>query len=169
MKSLGIALLCLLGTLSRAQEQERLVQIEKPIPEEENPLKIFLPTYSTGDFALSASVKLNWFQAEATCASQEGYSLVTLDSPEKHERVFLFLLNSGYFNLLNEPVWTSGSNLANASQWSWFNTGAALKYRKFQTTPNSSYRCLGLARTGYWIPEDCYAQRFFVCEKRCEK
>ncbi|XP_017867596.1 PREDICTED: snaclec rhinocetin subunit beta-like [Drosophila arizonae] len=169
MKSLGIALLCLLGTLAWAQKLEKLVQVEEPIPEEENPLPIFLPTYSTDDFSLSAASKLNWFQAEAACASQGGYSLVTLDSEDKQNRVFLFLLNSGYLNLLNEPIWTSGSNLASASLWSWFSTGAAFKYRRFQTTPNSSYRCLGLnALTGYWIPQDCNAQRYFVCEKRCQ-
>lgn len=58
MKSLGIALLCLLGTLAWAQELEKLVQVEESIPEEEDPLPIFLPTYSSDDFALSASLKV---------------------------------------------------------------------------------------------------------------
>lgn len=111
---------------------------------------------------------MNWFQAQAACASQQGYTLVSLDTQDKQNRVYLFLLRSGYLQLLTEPVWTSGSNLASGSQWNWFSIGTSFKYRNFQSPPGSAYRCVGLnAVTGYWIAEDCYAQRYFVCEKRC--
>ncbi|XP_064536698.1 C-type mannose receptor 2 [Drosophila montana] len=163
MKSLGVGLLCsLLCTLASAQELELQPQ---DIASQLQALPIF---YQTEDFAIATTLKLNWFQAEAACASL-GWTLVSLETQTKHYHVFNFMLKSDQLQSVNEPVWTSGTNLANTNKWSWFSTGSAFKYRNFQNPPPNSYLCAGLhAVTGYWIPEDCNARRHFVCEPRCQ-
>ncbi|XP_030567548.1 lectin subunit alpha-like [Drosophila novamexicana] len=162
MKSLGLGLLCsLLCKLAWAQELE--LQAEG-IANQLQPLPIF---YQTEDFAIATTLKLNWFQAEAACASL-GWTLVSLETQAKHNSVYNFMLKSGQLKSINEPVWTSGTNLANTNRWSWFSTGSAFKYRNFPYPPPNSYRCAGLhSVTGYWISEDCGSRRHFVCEPRC--
>ncbi|XP_034652833.1 macrophage mannose receptor 1 [Drosophila subobscura] len=126
-----------------------------------------------GKYALGTFAKVNWYQAQATCASY-GYTLVsiTTESDQRAVRNFLYTRGNAQLPLLDAPLWTSGTDLANADTWIWFSNGRTFTYRNFQNGlsyyPSSSRNCLAVyAITGAWVNEECSEQRYFVCEKRC--
>ncbi|XP_017003218.2 lithostathine [Drosophila takahashii] len=131
--------------------------------------------FSLGDgkYAISTFAKVNWFQAQATCAAY-GYTLVSITS-ETDQRIlrnFLYTYARNQQDLLVDPLWTSGTDLASNNNWVWFSKGRALNYRNFQNgypTTNGYRHCVSInGITGHWVNEDCGEQRYFICEKRCE-
>lgn len=42
---------------------------------------------------------------------------------------------SGLQRELGDPIWTSGSNIANNAIWSWYGTGETIKYNNWATNP----------------------------------
>ncbi|XP_002138973.2 C-type lectin 37Da-like [Drosophila pseudoobscura] len=163
----SLSLICLLFGLAWAQTT--------PSPDGNSTSDIqFSPFVVTdGKYALGTFAKVNWYQAQATCASY-GYTLVsiTTESDQRALRNFLYTRGSSQLQLLNEPVWTSGTDLANSDNWIWFSNGRTFTYRNFQPGfdyyPSGYRHCLGLyAITSTWVNEDCSEQRYFVCEKRC--
>ncbi|XP_017050183.1 regenerating islet-derived protein 4-like [Drosophila ficusphila] len=128
---------------------------------------------SDGRFALGAFAKVNWFQAQETCASY-GYTLVSIPSQadQNNLRNFLFRYARSQQELLNDPLWTSGTDLASDNNWVWFSNGRTINYRNFKNGSPGDYssdHCLGInGITGLWENERCSEQRYFVCEKRCQ-
>ncbi|KAH8319832.1 hypothetical protein KR074_007338 [Drosophila pseudoananassae] len=129
--------------------------------------------FRDGRFAVSAFAKVNWFQAQATCASY-GYTLVSLNMEQDQRalRTFLFTFARNQQDLLYDPLWTSGTDLPNANSWVWFSNGRALNYRNFQNGlpgySSDNRNCLAIdGISGTWINANCRDQRYFICEKRC--
>lgn len=113
--------------------------------------------------------QLNWFQAHAACAAQS-YDLASAPTQNSELRLYNFLLTSGLSNLLTDPVWLAGANLASSTQWSWFNTGDPFSYQNFEDTASTVHSCLAFnATTSLWTAEDCTTKRYFVCQKRCTR
>ncbi|EDW74577.1 uncharacterized protein Dwil_GK21332 [Drosophila willistoni] len=142
-------------------------------PSDPSPSDISYSPFSVYDsrYALGTFAKLNYFQAQITCASN-GYTLASINSEADQQRIRNFFYTRGHsqLHLLNEPIWTSGTNLANLNNWVWLSTGRIFTFRNFESgSPSSSYqRCLGVnGITSLWVAEDCSAQRYFLCERRC--
>ncbi|XP_022227637.2 C-type lectin 37Da [Drosophila obscura] len=163
----SLSLICLLFGLVWAQTT--------PSPDETTPSDIqFSPFAVTdGKYALGTFAKVNWYQAQATCASY-GYTLVSIntENDQRALRNFLYTRAHSQLQLLSEPLWTSGTDLANPDNWIWFSNGRTFTYRNFQNGlsyyPSNGSDCLGVyAITGAWVNADCREQRYFVCEKRC--
>ncbi|KAH8372795.1 hypothetical protein KR009_005138 [Drosophila setifemur] len=130
-------------------------------------------SYGDGRYALGAFAKVNWFQAQTTCAAY-GYTLVSITSEQEQRslRNFLYTNARAQQELLSDPLWTSGTDLANYNNWLWFSKGRTLNFRNFQNGlpgySSEDRNCLGInGITGLWVNEDCRQQRYFVCEKRC--
>ncbi|XP_032590486.1 snaclec bothroinsularin subunit beta-like [Drosophila grimshawi] len=156
MKSICVGLLCLLGCTVLAWAGE---------PPEADVKPVLFYEDTTANLILSSIIKLNWFQAQAACASM-GAHLVSFANQEAQNAVVTFLIASGLWNELTEPLWTSGSNLANAREWMWLDTGKPMTYRNFRTQPSTSYNCVGFnAQTSFWTAESCNTLRYFVCKK----
>ncbi|KAH8389799.1 hypothetical protein KR200_001849 [Drosophila serrata] len=142
---------------------------------EEDLIPAFAPFSRTdGRFALGTFAKVNWFQAQANCAAF-GYTLVSIPTEQDQRalRSFLYTVARDQQDLLVDPLWTSGTDLANTDSWVWFSKGRAVNYRNFQNGlpgySNDNRHCLGInGITGLWENEECNEQRFFVCEKRCQ-
>ncbi|XP_017835575.1 snaclec mucetin subunit beta [Drosophila busckii] len=122
-------------------------------------------TDETDKYVLYNFVKANWFRAQAICASQN-YTLISIPTYKVNEEINTYLLNST--EIIDEPIWASGSNLANVNRWSWYSTGATFTFRRFSSPPGTAPRCVahnGL--TGDWTALSCTSERYFMCEKRC--
>ncbi|XP_033153651.1 C-type lectin 37Da [Drosophila mauritiana] len=138
-----------------------------------------LPAFSPfslrdGRFAIGAFAQVNWFQAQATCAAY-GYTLVSITSEQDQRslRNFLFTYARNQQELLTNPLWTSGTDLASDNNWVWFSKGRVVNYRNFQNGlpgySSDNRHCLGInGINGLWVNEDCSELRYFVCEKRCQ-
>ncbi|XP_052840924.1 LOW QUALITY PROTEIN: macrophage mannose receptor 1 [Drosophila gunungcola] len=127
-----------------------------------------------GRFAFGGFAKVNWFQAQATCAAY-GYTLVSITSEQDQRslRNFLFTFARSQQELLADPLWTSGTDLASNNNWVWFSKGRSINYRNFQNglpgDQSGDSNCLGInGMNGLWINEHCSEQRYFICEKRCQ-
>ncbi|XP_016989694.2 uncharacterized protein LOC108051917 [Drosophila rhopaloa] len=143
--------------------------------DEADDVAVFSP-FSQSDerFGFGGFAKVNWFQAQATCAAA-GYTLVSITSEQEQQRLrnFLYTVARRQQDLVNDPLWTSGTNLASRNNWVWFSKGRTINYRNFQNglPGDDSYdECLGInGVTGYWVNEDCkHEQHYFVCERRCQ-
>ncbi|XP_017050139.1 regenerating islet-derived protein 4-like [Drosophila ficusphila] len=140
---------------------------------EEDKVPAFSPfSFRDGSYAMGSFAKVNWFQAQETCASY-GYTLVSITSQadQNNLRNFLFRYARSQQELLNDPLWTSGTDLASDNNWVWFSNGRTINYRNFQDGKPSRYEahCLGInGFTGLWVNESCDEQRYFICEKRCQ-
>ncbi|XP_017076629.2 lithostathine-1 [Drosophila eugracilis] len=150
-----------------------------PAPGNEASDEVEVPAFSPfslgdGRFAIGTFAKVNWFQAQVTCAAY-GYTLVSITSEQDQRslRNFLFTYARSQQELLVDPLWTSGTDLASNNNWVWFSKGRAFNYRNFQNGlpgySNDDRHCLGInGITGLWVNEDCNEQRYFICEKRCQ-
>ncbi|EDW74576.1 uncharacterized protein Dwil_GK21333 [Drosophila willistoni] len=122
-------------------------------------------------FALGTFAKVNWFQAQATCAAN-GYTLASINSEYDQQRIRNFFYTRGHsqLHLLNQPIWTSGTDLADTNNWVWFGNGRSFTYRNFQNdSPTySNGSCLGVnGITSLWLNENCSNLHYFLCERRC--
>ncbi|XP_017003219.2 lithostathine-like [Drosophila takahashii] len=147
-----------------------------PAPGNETSDEAEVPAFSPfslgdGKYAIGTFAKVNWYQAQITCAAY-GYTLVSITS-ETDQRIlrnFLYTYARNQQDLLDDPLWTSGTDLASNNNWVWFSKGRALNYRNFQNGyPNNYSQCLSInGITGLWVNEECSQQRYFVCEKLCQ-
>ncbi|XP_016957156.1 galactose-specific lectin nattectin [Drosophila biarmipes] len=150
-----------------------------PAPGNDSSDEVEIPAFSPfslrdGRFAIGAFAKVNWFQAQVTCAAY-GYTLVSITSEQDQRslRNFLFNYARNQQELLADPLWTSGTDLASQNNWVWFSKGRALNYRNFQNGlpgySSGGRNCLSInGINGLWENEDCEEQRYFICEKRCQ-
>ncbi|XP_033254696.1 uncharacterized protein LOC117194151 [Drosophila miranda] len=124
----SLSLICLLFGLVWAQTT--------PSPD---PSDIQFPPFvvTDGKYALRTFAKVNWYQAQATCASY-GYTLVSI-TPESDQRA---LRNFLYTYSSFQPG------------FDYYPSG----YRHCLGL---------YAITSTWVNEECSEQRYFVCEKRC--
>lgn len=188
-----LCLVCAVAAEDLVEEPEEELIVLDPESDadadEFEPLPIAGFTYESGIYALSTVVKvichdrfvhivdfyipvilqLNWFQAHAACAAQS-YDLASVPTQNSELRLYNFLLTSGLANLLTEPIWTAGANLAVSTQWSWYNTGDPFNYMNFEDTASTVHSCLAFnATTSLWTAEACSSKRYFVCQKRCTR
>ncbi|XP_034105263.1 galactose-specific lectin nattectin-like [Drosophila albomicans] len=121
--------------------------------------------YVEDPFVLSITRKLNWFEATAACAARD-FTLVSIGSLTKQRQLYNTVIKSGLQYQMNEPVWTSGSNLANRAVWSWYSTGRPFTYRNFQDqNVYAEELCMAYnTLNGRWTAELCTAKRYFICE-----
>ncbi|KAH8253642.1 hypothetical protein KR032_006336 [Drosophila birchii] len=150
-----------------------------PAPSNGTSEEDLIPTFSPfsrtdGRFALGTFAQVNWFQAQSTCAAF-GYTLVSITSEQDQRSLssFLFTVARDQQELLRDPLWTSGTDLATTDSWVWFSKGRAINYRNFQNGlpgySSENRHCLAInGITGLWVNEECGQQRYFVCEKRCK-
>ncbi|XP_034476671.1 galactose-specific lectin nattectin-like [Drosophila innubila] len=169
MKFIGLGLLCLLCSLAWADEPSESVPELGESPEaNEND---FSQPWPIASFAVvdghlvSAIGKANWFEANEACA-QYGFTLAALPSQASANAMYNAIRKSGLQSQLTEPVWTSGTNMANNNVWSWFSTGDTLVHRNWANSqPASGSRCLAFnANNAYWTAELCNTKRHFVCQ-----
>ncbi|XP_030375537.1 galactose-specific lectin nattectin-like [Scaptodrosophila lebanonensis] len=175
MMSISLCLLYFLHyTCAAALEEAAPVPVNDTAGNDTVPEPRFSPFSVRDDrFALATFAKVNWFQAQAICASQ-GMTLVSI-SAERDQQVlrnFLYIRANTLLHLLNELIWTSGTDLAEENTWTWFSNGRSFSYRNFQSgAPKSSTgaeRCLGYnGVTSLWQNVDCQEQHYFICERRC--
>ncbi|KAH8355273.1 hypothetical protein KR093_010003 [Drosophila rubida] len=171
MKFIGLGLVYLLCAVAWAVEALPLedvdAQLDVVYPDLFNSSDVLPISFSVVDdpFVLLITRKLNWFEATAACA-QRGFTLASIASLAKQQSLYRVIASSGVQNQMNEPVWTSGSNLANGAVWSWYSTGSPFTYRNFrEQNVNTQYRCMAYnAINGYWTAELCTAKRYFICE-----
>ncbi|KAH8391510.1 hypothetical protein KR215_007907 [Drosophila sulfurigaster] len=169
MKFIALGILYLLSAVAWALEPFEYVDEEFDIfaaNNDSDPLSISTPfLYLSDPYVLSITKKLNWFEATAACAAR-GFTLVSIESLTKQQALYKTIAGSGIQNQMYEPIWTSGSNLANGAVWSWYSTGYPLTYRNFRNQyVESDYRCLAYnAINGRWTPELCSSKRYFICE-----
>ncbi|ALC42671.1 CG8343 [Drosophila busckii] len=169
MKPICLGVLYLLLAAACAadvEEDENAVEAELEDDPELSPIAVFQfddETHALGTFPM------NWYQAELMCAAQ-GYSLVSINSEEDFAAIRKFVTTTakGFLSQLKQPVWTSGTNQAYTSIYTWHDTGAFVAYDNFETNPPSSgARCIGVhPLNGVWTTHSCSEQRYFICKKR---
>ncbi|XP_001985705.2 snaclec echicetin subunit beta isoform X2 [Drosophila grimshawi] len=179
MKSLGFALLGLLCCTVLAWAEDTAIQ-DPPIPPQNETealpiinLFTYVDTEALADANYGLSLyKMNWFQAEQYCASQE-FTLASIPSSTEQAAIMAFIrakVDPFILPTLNsEPIWTSGTNQAAVSQYTWHSSGARVSYNNFQNTPrtNTNY-CMTLnGMIGQWSTDNCRTEHYFLCQKKC--
>ncbi|ALC42670.1 maker138 [Drosophila busckii] len=158
MKSIG--LFCLLCVVPWAQAQDSNQSESK----EDESVVPFAYTDDAGTYTLFNDLRVSWFRAQEICVKQK-LTLVSIPDATTYQAISDFLLKAPF--TINEPLWTSGSNLANGKQFSWFGIyGEAFSYNKFAKNPGTAPRCVGIHGFSYiWTAENCSTNRYFICEK----
>lgn len=103
------------------------------------------------------STKLNFFQAEMFCRTQQS-SLADIDSAKEDQWIKQLMTDSN--------VWISGTDLAEHKKWKWLSTGLPMNFTNWHRGQpgNTNEHCVSYHKPSAWHDYACDIKFAFICK-----